>query len=68
MKTNRFEGLQEELSSLFSSHQPQTENYGRLVETGNHTSIPKCRNCKGKEDCLELGPKCANVRRTSITG
>lgn len=68
MPKYKYEGLWEELSSLFSDHDPQSDNYGRLVETGNHATLPKCRNCKDSEDCIELGPKCANVRRTSITG
>ena len=68
MNTYKYEGLWEELSSLFSNQDPQVENLGRLIETGNHASLPKCRNCHDREICLDNGPKCSKVRKTSIKG
>jgi len=66
MLSKQIEGLREEINQMFPEYYSQAETMQRLIETGNHASLPKCRNCPKLEECLENGPKCTNVRRTSI--
>jgi hypothetical protein len=66
MKIEQIEGLIDEINQMFPDYLPQTEDYRRLIETDNHTSLPKCRNCQNLEDCLENGPMCPAIRKTAI--
>jgi hypothetical protein len=68
MLSRQIEGLREEINQMFPGYYSQAETMQRLIETDNHASLPKCRNCISQEDCLENGPSCAVVRKTSIKG
>jgi adenine-specific DNA glycosylase len=68
MLSKQIEGLREEINQIFPEYNSPAETMQRLIETGNHASLPKCRHCPRLEECLENGPRCANVRRTLIIG
>jgi len=61
----RWVGITEALSHL----QPDsdTQLLSRIAETGGHfVNLPKCRSCHQQEECLETGPRCADVRKEAV--